>query len=225
MTVPKGGPGTVTFDDPYGSGSWTKGYDGTDPTGSGATFDVVRTKKWTYDITPGNGIDPPVLVDIPNDSGFVVTDNVTNDAAKKADTDNDMGDISVAGLKSGRWCVTEPAGGAPSGWFRDTDTECFTVGPTTGEAAGAAGGSPTFNDELKKVDLRVDKTESSPASRTRARPSTASPSSCTPTPTAPPVPSSTPRSPGPTGTQLSSGSTGRSPTGSRKWPRTVTASA
>ena len=54
VTVPKGLPGTRgRFDDPYGSGSWTKGYDGTDPTGSGATFAVVRTKKWTYDITPG----------------------------------------------------------------------------------------------------------------------------------------------------------------------------
>ena len=75
VTVPKGGPGTVTFDDPYGTGAFTKGYEGTDPTGSGATFHVVRTKKWTYDITPGDGIDAPSLVDIANDSAFDVTDN------------------------------------------------------------------------------------------------------------------------------------------------------
>ena len=71
-------------------------------------------------------------MDIANDSAFVVTDNVANDATKKPDTDNDMGDISVAGLKSGRWCVTETA--APTGWSLDPDTECFTVGPTTAEA-------------------------------------------------------------------------------------------
>ncbi len=52
VTVPKGLPGTATFDDPYGTGAWTKSYEGTDPSGTGATFHVVRTQAWTYDVTP-----------------------------------------------------------------------------------------------------------------------------------------------------------------------------
>ena len=154
VTVPKGGPGTLSFDDPYGTGAFTKGYDGTDPTGSGATFHVVRTKKWTYDTTPGDGITPPALVDIPNDSALDVTDNGSGDL------DATMGQIKVGSLKGGRWCVTETA--TPTGWSLDPGTACFTVGPTAAESAGDAGGSPTFVNPLKKVDLRVDKTESSP---------------------------------------------------------------
>ena len=163
VTVPKGLPGTATFDDPYGSGSWTKGYDGTDPTGSGATFAVVRTKKWTYDITPDQqgSFAAPVLEDIANDSGFAVTDNVGSATTARSPTPTATWGTSpspacraVAGAS--------PRRPPPRAGRVDPDTECFTVGPTTAEANGAAAGSPTFNDPLKKVTLRVDKTESSP---------------------------------------------------------------
>ena len=73
-----------------------------------------------------------------------------------------MGQIKVGSLKGGTWCVTETGAAPRPGGPLDPDTECFTVGPTTAEAAGAAAGSPTFTDPLKKVILRVDKTESSP---------------------------------------------------------------
>ena len=59
-----------------------------------------------------------------------------------------------------------PSRAAPDGWLRDTDTECFTVGPTDSDADAHPSLNPngdpaTFHDPLNRVNLRVDKTESS----------------------------------------------------------------
>lgn len=159
VTAEARGTAEVTFNDVLGEVTFTKGYDGDDPA-LGASFQLTRTHEWSYDTDPTDGTDAPTLVTLSDGGTVDVTDNGSGDG------DSAVGSVAVDGLQGGTWCITETA--APAGWVpADPDAEvCFDLGPTDAAADAAVSlnpdGKPTFDNQLRTVNLQVEKTGSVP---------------------------------------------------------------
>ncbi|HET7734574.1 MAG TPA: SpaA isopeptide-forming pilin-related protein [Nocardioidaceae bacterium] len=161
IVVPESTQVPVEFTDVLGQVNFTKSYQGEDPTGTGATFTITRTHAWTYDIAPAGGpFDAPSQTDIADES-FDVTDNGAGDE------DNDIGQITVTGLKGGAYTIVEKS--APAGWepAPGNVTANFVIGPTDAPAQATkslnpSGDPATFHNILRPIAIKVIKTESVP---------------------------------------------------------------
>ena len=136
---------TLRFTNSLGSVAFTKTYAGAAPS-TGATFRLDRTHRWDFATSPA------ALVAGSFESVTVVDNGLGDD-------DPALGAISVQGLKSGQWTITETA--APTGWAVDPGVETFEIGPGVDEAAGTFISTGAFDDPLLTAGLTVVKTESS----------------------------------------------------------------